>query len=111
MKTILASVLLAYADCNLKDESEGYRLRNLNFRAASPVSKTDAIKIARQAIPQGYNEFKADALALLPDNAQVTFAREGSVCIYVKGNVQIDGLKEDEMDFNPDTNETRIWWD
>lgn len=103
--------MLAYADCNLADENEGYRMRNLNFRAEGAVSKSKAIEIARKAMPHGYNEFNANLIDRLPDDAEIIFAREGSVCLYVKGKLRKVDLKEDEFDFNPDTNETRIWWD
>ncbi len=111
---IAAAIMLAFADCNLTDEREGYAKRNLAFRAPGPLDPIEAADVMREAVPHGYNEFHADLLALLPADAQVTIAREGSVCIYVSGELSkalADTLKADEYDYDPTTGESRLWWD
>lgn len=104
----------AYADCdNSIPSGEAMRLRDLHFRALFPVTRDEAVKIMEKCVG-GYNEFEARLLKKLPEDAQVTLAREGSVCIYVKGKLPEslkEAMKEDEFDYNPSTGETRIWWD
>lgn len=103
----------AYADCWMSWE-DGSRLRDLSFRAVAALPRDKAIDALRQAIPGGYNEFRAELLEALPETAEITIAREGSVCIYVKGRLQPElerALRCDEFDYNPKTDETRIWWD
>ncbi len=116
----------AYADCHGKGEYdyraersvEGYS-RNLEYRSPGTVSVTDAVAIMKAAIGSGYNEFKPELLRLLPKQARVRLAREGSVCVYVE--TISDGLEElqekmkaDEFDKTETTNGVntyRIWWD
>jgi len=104
----------AYADCDDSIPSgEAMRLRNLSFRALFPVTRDEAVKIMGKCVPS-YNEFAPRLLKKLPEDAQVTLAREGSVCIYVKGRLPEslkEAMKEDEFDYDPTTNETRVWWD
>ena len=111
---VFKSIMDAYADSQNRPEKEGYRVRNLNFRAAQPVSRDVAKAILNEAIPHGYNEFQAELIGLLPEDAQVTIAREGSPCIYVKGKLDknLQGkMKTDEFDYEAGADETRIWWD
>mgnify|MGYP003393272501 CR=1 FL=1 len=125
-KLIVSAIMLSFADAHCADSemSKAMAVRNLSFRAAGPLSKTDAIRAARAAMPHGYNEFDADVLTALPDNAQITFARESSPAIYIKGNpLSLVGgtyeqaaelhaaFKADEMSYNAATDESRIWWD
>jgi hypothetical protein len=115
LSMVKAEVKTAYADCAPDAGQETYGIRKLDFRAPYSVSKEQAIQILRKEIPHGYNLFNAQLLKHLPDNARVTIAREGSVCIYVF----LDGsplhenkaMKYDEFYYNPQTQETRIWWD
>jgi hypothetical protein len=101
---IFDEVLKAYADCgpvdeqfergegdtSLSDEArfealvdEAMTHRNLSFRASQAVDPKTAQAIMEKACP-GYNAFRPKFLGLLPDDCQVTLAREGSVCIYVR---------------------------
>lgn len=110
---VLAETLLAYADASGKhSDADGYRLRNLNFRASAAVSRDEAIAIMREACPS-YNEFKPSILRGLPPDARVTLAREGSVCVYVAGALyfKTSDFKADESGYNADTGESRLWWD
>ena len=112
-KTILKETKAAYSDCNKLD---GKVTRNLNFRASEPVSVADAVKVMSSAIDGGYNEFEPRLLKRLPKDSQVTLAREGSVCVYVrtaeKLNVEdeADLLKADEVVLRSN-GEYRMWWD
>lgn len=115
LSMVKSEVKTAYADCAPNAGEESYAIRNLHFRAPYSVSKEEAIQIMRKEIPHGYNLFNAKLLKHLPDAARVTIAREGSVCIYVfldgsplHGNKE---MKYDEFSYNPQTQETRIWWD
>ena len=101
----------AYADAH-GNNPNAYVLRNLNFRADKAVSRDEAVAIMAKAMPHGYNEFDAKLLLLLPAFAHVTLARENSVCIYLEGKVnEIPAMKADEWDYDPEKNETRVWWD
>ena len=110
---IARAVRKAYADCvGEPNDPKAMSTRNLNFRASQDVSRDEAIAIMSEAVPDGYNEFHAQLLALLPEDARITIAREGSVCIYVKGDDLVDeNLLFDEIHYDPQSNETRIWWD
>ena len=115
----------AYYDCwALKenytdaDWQEAQKHRNLNFRASKAVSRDRAIKILQYAIPRGYNEFNADLLKLLPKDAKIFIAREGSVCIYVNKVISESLASEMMADENDEVpygekggSEWRMWWD
>ena len=114
--TILKEVKTAYADANMGWE-KGKDLRQLMFKASTAVEPETAIAIALQAIPHGYNEFKAELLGLFPEHARIQLAREYSVCIYVTGvTAQTVGLPTqselmaDEYDWK-DAGCLRVWWD
>lgn len=110
-KKILAEVLKAYADCGDMPFKEAMKIRNLSFRASSPVTRDEAVSIFTAAVPS-YNNFTPDLLRRLPEGASITIAREGSVCIYVDKKLLPDTqdvLKADEMHW--ENKETRIWWD
>lgn len=102
-ETVRRSTLIAYNEDT----------RNLYFHAVSPVDKKTAIKIMEEACP-GYNAFTPDLLKLLPEDCQIILAREGSVCIYVIGDVP-NTVEADECDYikheYPWDNVTRFWWD
>jgi hypothetical protein len=85
--------------------------RNLRYRASQAVDKQTAKALLEKAVP-GYNKFTPNKLDHLPDNCEVTIAREGSVCLYVKGNnlpINDLALIADECGFKND--ELRLWWD
>ena len=106
-ETVRRSVLIAYNEDT----------RQLDFRAVSPVDKKTAIKILKEAVP-GYNAFTPNLLNSLPNDCQIFLAREGSVCIYVIGNI-LNTVRADECDlvehpyhFGDNVREvTRFWWD
>jgi len=107
---LLQEVMKAYSDCN------GYRCeKNLHFRAKDFCSRDEAIEIMGRAIPDGYNEFDASLLKSLPEDSQVTIAREYSVCIYVRSQEEMSSfdlnkLKAAELN-QQKTGEVRIWWE
>jgi hypothetical protein len=81
---IFNEVAEAYCDCwdNTQSFWEKIGRRNLGFRASQAVSPKIAAAIMEVCCKQ-YNRFAYDLLKLLPDDCEVTLAREGSVCIYV----------------------------
>jgi hypothetical protein len=106
---ILKETLAAYCDCNRAGSMDG---RNLNFRASGSVSKEVAMTIMQSALALygSYNEFTPEKLDLLPDDCQITLAREYSVCVYVKPALKtIPSMGQDET--GNKNGETRIWWD
>lgn len=151
---IFKEVYEAYYDCGHlyeitdgKGSEEFYEIaettmevRNLRFRASQAVNRDTAIAIMEKACP-GYNNFEPSLLKFLPDDCEITLAREGSVCIYVrKGRKRLPKKKlmANEYDlmekttfgdqwhspsndptnkYGPKTNyggfegEVRIWWD
>jgi hypothetical protein len=129
---IYKEVAEAYYDCwNTESPwEECEKHRNLDFRASKAVDRDTAIAILEKVV-SSYNDFTPDLLKCLPEDCQITIAREGSVCIYVTGLGEdevanrwaIPGLECDEWHYHPEdyksqiTNayakagETRIWWD
>ena len=108
-EALLKEVKEAYADCWLPFE-EGEKRRNLDFRASTDCSPAEAFAILKKAIPGGYNEFTASLLKKFDEGCRITIAREGSVCLYVKGTPPSrEELKADEWD--EVGKEVRIWWD
>lgn len=103
---VQAEVDKAYSDCW---KPGAFNERNLHFRASEAVTRDEAVKIMRHAVPGGYNAFTADLLWHLPEGCNVTLAREYSVCIYVDRLVSAAGMDADECDFEDGM--TRIWWD
>jgi hypothetical protein len=108
-EAVRRSVLVAYNEDT----------RQLDFRAMSPVSIDVAVKIMAEALgvsenEEGYNSFKPSILRKLPKGSQIILAREGSVCVYVQGNVK-NTVKADEHEYiearYPLRNVTRLWWD
>lgn len=111
-RAVLFEVKEAYFDCWNEQDAEANKRRKLEFRASLPVSRDEAIVIMKEAVPQGYNEFNAMRLVFLPVDAQLTLAREASVCVYVQGKLpKNDELRNDEHHYIGDKNETRLWWD
>ena len=117
---VMKETVKAYADANM-DWEQGYKLRNLNYRAKSPISVTEAIQVMCEALAcksdaDAYNAFRPELLAELPLDAQVTLAREGSVCIYftTAKPVNVKRLQKnmlaDEFDLQDDGS-FRVWWD
>lgn len=109
---------LAYADCHMKNEREGYKLRNLDFKASRRLSVQEAYEIFKTYV-KGYNEFEPELILVIPEGYQVLIAREGSVCVYVYGdNLNLlnrlqKQLHCDELHVYEEDGEQvcRIWWD
>ena len=106
--TVENEVMEAYADCWLGWE-EGSKRRNLSFMAGDLVSRDEAIEIMRKAVPNGYNDFNADYLYHFDPESKFQIAREGSVCVYVRGGKLPRHIHADEVDTKNGI--TRIWWD
>lgn len=110
--TVAAEVREAYCDCNdLKAGNAVYSRRKLNFKASQEVSRDEAKVILEVAIPHGYNEFDASLLDKFSANSKFVIAREGSVCLYVKGGKMpsAKSVLADERSY--DGKWTRFWWD
>ena len=111
--TILQEIMTAYADAHGDVDNElAMQRRKLDFLASGPVSRDDAVAIMAKAVDHSYNNFTAALLAKLPADAQITLAREGSVCVYVAGKVKpVKSMLADEWDYDAAKNRTRLWWD
>ena len=124
---IYAEVAEAYFDSVYPEKpwKEVDSHRNLDFRASDSVDRDTAIAILKEIVPS-YNAFYPKLLEALPADCQITIAREGSVCLYVKGLEKsmwaIPALECDEWayyDWDRENccghmafkGETRIWWD
>ena len=81
------------------------------WKSKTMLSVKDAMDIMEQALPGGYNDFKAELIGKLPSDAKIQLGREGSVCIYVKTSSKPSkaSLKADELDM-VEKNIYRIWW-
>ena len=96
---------------NQMREVYGEKSRCYDFRSDEWVSRKDAYAIMKQAVPRGYNEFKAELVLDFPDDVMFQLAREGSVCMYVKGDnlPSREDLNADE--YTIENGVTRVWWD
>jgi len=130
-KKVLAATKRAYGDSQQFPDTiagqlastKAYKARNLNFRASAPVSVEDAVLIMQESlclaspVEEGYNNFSPILLAKLPVVSEITLAREGSVCVYVKlpKGQTIDARTQRAMmvdEFHPQSDGTvRLWWD
>ena len=123
-QTVLKETKLAYADCNEKNMEKGMKLRNLNFKASASVTVNEAIEImtkslgAKKPTDEAYNEFSPALLNKLPEGSEVTLAREGSVCVYVKLPVGLGEGISDELsetmladEYHTENGVARLWWD
>lgn len=101
-------VMEAYSDFH---DSKNSKKRNLNFLASGDVSRDEAYKIMKSAVPEGYNGFSPELIKRFPADARFTIAREGSVCLYVRGEgLPIgDTVLADECSESGE--EVRYWWD
>lgn len=110
--SVAAEVCEAYCDCNdLKTGDSVYSRRKLYFKASQEVSRDEAKVILEVAIPHGYNEFDASLLDKFSVNSKFVIAREGSVCIYVKGGKmpEAETVLADEK--GKEGEWARFWWD
>jgi hypothetical protein len=95
-----------------KKFAKGYSGSTTVWKDTTMLSKKDAMNIMKQALPNGYNEFKAELIDKLPADSKIQIAREYSVCLYVKTNTKLSkaSLKADELD-NIGNGVYRVWWD
>lgn len=103
---ILKEVTDAYGDLN------NLKTQNLGFKASEFVPRDTAFAIIEKAISRGYNEFNPSLIKKFGKDTEIQIAREGSVCLYVKGNdlPTLEELNADEY-HNLSDGTTRIWWD
>lgn len=95
-----------------KKFAKAYDGSDTKWKSKTMLSVKDAMDIMKQALPGGYNDFKAELIGKLPSDSKIQLGREGSVCLYVKTNTKPSkaSLKADElMEVEPGT--YRIWWD
>lgn len=92
--------------------AKAYDGSDMLWKSKTMLSVKDAMDIMKQALPGGYNDFKAELIGKLPSDAKIQLGREYSVCIYVKTNTKPSkaSLKADELDM-VEKNVYRIWWD
>jgi len=95
-----------------KSFAKAYDGSNTMWKNTTMFSKTDAMNIMKQALPDGYNDFTPQLIDKLPADAKIQIAREGSVCLYVKTTTKLSkaSLKADELD-QVEPGLYRIWWD
>lgn len=109
---LLKEVKLVYADCDEKlSRDKAEQLRNLNYRSSIDASPEEAYRITKACIGGGYNNFEPKLIKLFDKDCKIQIAREGSVCLYVKGDnlPSISKLRADEYDLK--NGWTMIWWD
>ena len=97
--------------------------RNLNFKASGAVTIEEAVTIMAKALDcdediDGYNNFQPACFRKLPEGTEITLAREGSVCAYIKSPMGIIPSQEKLTramvidEWHPQSNGTiRLWWD
>ena len=92
--------------------AKAYDGSDTKWKSKTMLNVKDAMDIMKQALPGGYNDFKAELIGKLPSDSKIQLGREGSVCLYVKTNTKPNkaSLKADElMEVEPGL--YRIWWD
>lgn len=112
-----SEVVKAYADVTNPDFEAASKIRNLNFRASSFVSRDEAKRILRKWVPY-YNEFDYAHLDKFPKYAKILICREYSVGLYVE-KVEGDKLPSAEAvlaDYARPANCSGVecmyyWWD
>lgn len=111
--------------CGGRNREEEKERRNLDFRASRSVPPKIAKLIMEKAIV-GYNDWEPELMDHIT-SGEVFIAREGSVCIYVRGRKRLPRIKlccneyklykKDRMSWRDKTvikghaGEIRIWWD
>ena len=113
----------AYFDCWVDNVIKDVKwdhlspFRDLDWKSEKFYTVEEAFELFSEAVP-GYNAFSPDLIKRISElfeNPTVCPAREGSVCVYVKGKPKAsfaiirDALHADECDDY--AGETRIWWD
>ena len=95
-----------------KKFAKAYDGGDTKWKSKTMLSVKDAMSVMQQALPDGYNDFKAELIGKLPSDAKIQLGREGSVCLYVKTNTKPSkaSLKADELD-EVEPGLYRIWWD
>jgi len=92
--------------------AKAYDGSDTKWKSKTMLSQKEAMDIMKQALPGGYNDFKAELIGKLPSDSKIQLGREGSVCLYVKTTSKPNksSLKADElMEVEPGI--YRIWWD
>ena len=92
--------------------AKAYDGSDMLWKSKTVLSKKEAMDIMKQALPDGYNDFRAELIDKLPSDAKIQLGREYSVCMYVKTSSKPSkaSLKADELDMI-EKNVYRIWWD
>lgn len=124
VEDVISEMKLTYADCDQsKSFAETESVRRLDWVSGERIPLEDAHK-AYDCIP-GYNEFSPEIIRAMQNEFsglgfEVTCAREGSVCLYLRLNQNGDkakvkhycehNLNADEVDWDDDDT-LRIWWD
>lgn len=112
----------AFSDCHgtEKEQTEGMKRRNLDFRSSYLLTREQAVKVMSKYC-KSYNEFRPDLLEHLPFGCLVRIAREGSAAVYVETEtglpimqVAAEKMLADEFDLHQtigDRKVYRFWWD
>ena len=92
--------------------AKAYDGSDMLWKSKTVLSKKEAMDIMKQALPDGYSDFRAELIDKLPSDAKIQLGREYSVCMYVKTSSKPSkaSLKADELDMI-EKNVYRIWWD
>ena len=95
-----------------KKFAKAYDGGDTKWKSKTMLSVKDAMSIMQQALPDGYNDFRAELIGKLPSDAKIQLGREYSVCLYVKTNTKPSkaSLKADEL-HEVEPGLYRIWWD
>lgn len=104
-------IYAVYGDCNNIGKPHQ---RCLDFKSPKFFKKAQAKSILKKAV-HGYNSFTYSCLDCLPEKAEISIAREGSVCLYIQ-NCKIsrkmaNKMSVDEFDWDAKRNCYRLWWD
>ena len=97
----------------LEETRHAYVEDEYDWKASLPVTRDEAFEIAKECVG-GWNDFRPALIKLLPPDAQIWFARESSVCLYVRSDSGMaylgHALCADEFEAL-DEKTWRIWWD
>lgn len=105
---ILQEVKEAYIDSDLSIPwEEASKRRKLDFKSSDFVLRDVAYDIMIKCVSE-YNDFTPEIIKKFPSTCLIQIAREGSVCLYVKGKNLPTNIADEES-WQGDVK--RYWWD
>lgn len=118
LNSTVATVIAAYSDCN---GTNAAKERNLSFMPDQPFDGLSFVRVVRDAMPQGYNNFDAAVAEKIVHtfgiDSRYWLGREGSPVVYVTMDLKylverlwLNRICADEVSLETD-GRFRLWFD